>query len=204
MLIPLSVVFVKYFPDIGRYYDRWTWQPHYGGVTTDKNLLGMTLFVCGLFFSCCVRFGANGKGGKARKRFLAHVILLLMTFWLLSIAEVRPPVPVFYWREPVFRDETSQCPHPCWRNGNDYRGRDSGLMLVGNFLFNLGENITGMFGRDTSFTAYGNLEAVLSQDINPLLGAGFYSFWLGDRSEHIGGNFGFISTKRITDISIPI
>ena len=57
VLISLSVVFVKYFPELGRYDDPWTWTPHYGGVTTDKNLLGMTLFVCGLFL--CVQLNKD-------------------------------------------------------------------------------------------------------------------------------------------------
>ncbi len=66
VLIPLSVVFVKYFPEIGRYYDRWTWRPHYGGVTTDKNLLGMTLFVCGLIL--CLRTFEMWRDWKSGKK----------------------------------------------------------------------------------------------------------------------------------------
>ena len=31
MLIPLSVLLVKYYPELGRGYDRWTWTPYYGG-----------------------------------------------------------------------------------------------------------------------------------------------------------------------------
>src|SRR6267378_890472 len=49
ILVPLSVIFIKYFPDVGRYYNRWTWTFSYGGVTTDKNMLGLTLVVSGIF-----------------------------------------------------------------------------------------------------------------------------------------------------------
>src|SRR6266436_7906117 len=49
ILIPLSVIYIKYFPDVGRYYNRWTWTYSYGGVTTDKNMLGLTLVVSGIF-----------------------------------------------------------------------------------------------------------------------------------------------------------
>src|SRR5262249_8826374 len=39
-LIPLSILFIKYYPDIGRNYGRWLGEVHYLGVTTDKNTLG--------------------------------------------------------------------------------------------------------------------------------------------------------------------
>ncbi|MGB8326126.1 MAG: O-antigen ligase family protein [Steroidobacteraceae bacterium] len=47
--IPLSVLFIKYVPNLGRYYDPWTWQPMYRGVGGEKNALGVTVTICGLF-----------------------------------------------------------------------------------------------------------------------------------------------------------
>src|SRR5882672_10661482 len=40
LLLPLSVLFIKYYPYLGRYYSRWSWTPVYCGVTTEKNALG--------------------------------------------------------------------------------------------------------------------------------------------------------------------
>src|SRR5512138_135289 len=48
LLIPASVLIIKYYPDLGRYYDRWDGKAYYSGVTTDKNLLGCTCLVLGL------------------------------------------------------------------------------------------------------------------------------------------------------------
>jgi len=47
--IPLCFVFIKYFPEIGRYLDRWTWKFRYCGIATDKNGLGLVVFISGLF-----------------------------------------------------------------------------------------------------------------------------------------------------------
>jgi O-antigen ligase len=40
LALPLSVLFIKYLPDYGRYYDRWLFTPMYRGVGMDKNALG--------------------------------------------------------------------------------------------------------------------------------------------------------------------
>ena len=45
-LIPLSVLFIKYIPDLGRVYGIWLGEAHYTGVTTNKNTLGA--FACSL------------------------------------------------------------------------------------------------------------------------------------------------------------
>src|SRR5437899_5295308 len=36
LLIPLSVLLIKYYPDLGRGYNAWTWTPYYAGVVLDE------------------------------------------------------------------------------------------------------------------------------------------------------------------------
>src|SRR5271165_2672105 len=47
LLVPLSVLFIKYFPELGREYNQWTWLPAYSGVTDNKNGLGMLCLIFG-------------------------------------------------------------------------------------------------------------------------------------------------------------
>ncbi|MEC4749577.1 O-antigen ligase family protein [Methylomicrobium sp. Wu6] len=47
--LPLSVVFIKYYPDLGRYLDSFLWEYAYCGITTEKNALGAVSFVSGIF-----------------------------------------------------------------------------------------------------------------------------------------------------------
>ena len=49
LVIPLSMLFIKYMPELGRYYDPWTWQPMYRGVAGEKNALGATVAFGALF-----------------------------------------------------------------------------------------------------------------------------------------------------------
>src|SRR5271166_5735841 len=76
LLLPLSVLLIKYFPELGRYYDGWVGTPFYCGVTTDKNMLGMTLFACSLsLIWMLLQPDRRRTGVKAR---LDYLILLLM------------------------------------------------------------------------------------------------------------------------------
>jgi hypothetical protein len=68
VLIPLSVLMIKYYPDISRYYDVWDWSTYYSGVTTNKNSLGVI----------CLIFGLTSVW-----RFLAA---LKMVVWLFRLA----------------------------------------------------------------------------------------------------------------------
>ncbi len=57
LTIPTSVLLIKYWSEIGRYYDQWTWTPMYGGVTTDKNALGAIALLSALFLLWDLIFG---------------------------------------------------------------------------------------------------------------------------------------------------
>ena len=51
ILIPLSLLFCKYYPELGRAYDAWGGIAYYTGVTLDKNMFGYLLFAYGLFYA---------------------------------------------------------------------------------------------------------------------------------------------------------
>ena len=68
LLIPLSVLMIKYYPDLARYYDRWDWSTYYSGVTTNKNALGVICLLFGLasvwqFLAALMT--RTGQGGAA-------------------------------------------------------------------------------------------------------------------------------------------
>src|SRR5687768_13157194 len=49
VLVPLSVLYAKYYPGLGRSYNQWTGEVMYTGVTTNKNTLGMLAMLMALF-----------------------------------------------------------------------------------------------------------------------------------------------------------
>ena len=50
VLLPLSVLFVKYLPEYGRAFDPWTGVGYFRGVMLTKNDLGYVCMIFGLFF----------------------------------------------------------------------------------------------------------------------------------------------------------
>ena len=67
ILVPLSIVFIKYFPHLGRAHDLWSGAQFYTGVTTNKNMLGYLLLVFGLYFICALITKARSDTDVALK-----------------------------------------------------------------------------------------------------------------------------------------
>jgi exopolysaccharide production protein ExoQ len=86
-LMPLSILLIKYYPELGRGYDRWEGRAQYTGVTTDKNMLGMICLVSGL--GAVWRLGEAFRGREDTRRsgsLMAQGALLVMVLWLFWIA----------------------------------------------------------------------------------------------------------------------
>lgn len=191
ILVPLSVIFIKYFPDVGRYYNRWTWTYSYGGVSTDKNMLGLTLVVSGIFLFWHLLDIYNGGPARGRwKRIVKCGILLAMTAWLFNLADSATSQAcfiigagiLFVLKVPAFRRKV-------W----SLRAFSIPVAILLLFLYsalNMQNAGTSVLGRDMTFTGRTEIwQRVLSEKTNPLIGVGFYSFWLGDRAEKVSEGF---------------
>src|SRR4029077_3619124 len=87
VIIPVSVLFIKYYPELGRTYDEWTGQPLNQGIARGKNGLGFACWMFGFFF--CWHWLQTWKAdrSKARRNELLLIgAFLLMIFWLLRQA----------------------------------------------------------------------------------------------------------------------
>ncbi len=192
MAIPLSVVFIKYFPDIGRYYISWTWQPAYCGITYEKNTLGQVAVICLIFlFWDLVQNRDDGKK-MARADFLGRVLLLAMSSWLIIKSESATALVsalisvtmVIFMRTQYAREHIRQL------------GRGSlvfvALLLLLFLTPGLLDGIVSMVGRDMTLTGRTDLwEDLLKHPFNPLLGTGYQSFWLGPRAQIFWDKYDF-------------
>ena len=50
VIVPVSILFIKYYPEWGRGFDSWTGAAFNTGITTDKNALGGDCLILGYFF----------------------------------------------------------------------------------------------------------------------------------------------------------
>src|SRR5580704_1144595 len=71
LLLPVSILLIKYYPALGRTYDtQWDGTVFYTGVATNKNMLGMTCLIFGL--GLVWLFLQEFRGAKKRGKLLAY------------------------------------------------------------------------------------------------------------------------------------
>lgn len=182
LLVPLSVLFIKYYPDLGREYDVWSGVPMYCGVTLFKNLLGMTCLICGLgslwsFLAAC----RDRKGRERSRRLIAQGAVLLMVFWLFWVADSMTSLACFILAGGLM--VTTSLFRPA-------RKPEVVTVLVltaicvplAALFSDMGGGMVGSLGRDPTLTGRTEIwKVVLSLVENSLVGTGFESFWAGDR-----------------------
>jgi exopolysaccharide production protein ExoQ len=188
ILIPLSILFIKYYPNLGRSYNRWTWTPSFGGVTTSKNMLGMICMLLGLWslwrFLLTYR---TPRSGDRKRRLVAHGALLAMVVWLFSIADSMTSLSCFLLGAVLIVVTNLSV---LGRKRLAVHLLVVGMVLVSfsTLFLGIGSDIIGdAMARDaTTLTGRTDIwKLTLSMTSNGLVGTGFESFWLGKRLERM-------------------
>jgi exopolysaccharide production protein ExoQ len=184
-LLPLSVVLVKYYPELGKSYDPWTGIADYSGVTTSKNMLGVVCLISGLFFfwDTMTRWPER-KQRRTKRILLLNVAFIVMTLWLLNIAHSTTSsvclllgclvISAAHTRVVKRRPVLLKVLVPaCFI-----------LYLILSLGFDMNGAMAGAVGKDPTLTDRTKIWAfVLGMHTNPLVGTGYESFWLGPRLE---------------------
>jgi len=184
VLIPLSILFIKYFPELGRGFSQWTGAGYNAGVAYDKNGLGIICLIFGL--GTLWRFVVlleRPERPRPRRMLVANGVIVLMTLYLLRMADSATSLGCFAVGAAMIvltgRRKFS-LPVPAVHIV-------AVLILVGCLFALLVDTDVGLvqaMGRDPTLTTRTQLwEDVLKMPVNPLFGAGFESFWLGDRAK---------------------
>jgi exopolysaccharide production protein ExoQ len=181
ILLPVSVLFIKYFPEYGRGFDPWTGEAFNNGVGLTKNDLGYLCMVSGILFSWNL-LTVRRLQDKAARRFEIALSLafLWMVAWLLKMSNSQTSLVAMVLGIGMLFAVDSRL----------VSRRFFGTYVVIVVLvvagleatFDLYHNIIIMRGRDPSLTDRTAVWAdVLAMQQRPLVGYGFESFWLGDR-----------------------
>jgi hypothetical protein len=176
VLVPWSVILIKYYPDTGRYFSVWGIGQNVG-VTNSKNKLGALCLVTGLFFLSS--YLAKRRYGLPRIDRRVDLVMLGLVGWLIYGANSSNATLSI-----AFGITLLVCLQlmPIRKNFGTFL-----LVMapIGAFLLattGLYELIISSVGRDTTLTGRTELWADLAKiPNNPLIGAGFESFWMGDR-----------------------
>lgn len=181
VLLPASILMLKYYPNISHVYDQWGLQMN-TGVAMDKNMLGVGTFVLTLGAAWQVlRLLANSNQPNRGKCLLAQGTLLCFGISLLFIAHSATSGSCFALGA-IFMLATSL---------DRFRRRPAmvhtllmGILLLGSLTAALGGEgaVAKSMGRKEDLTGRTEIWALLIHMVpNPVVGAGFESFWFGPR-----------------------
>jgi exopolysaccharide production protein ExoQ len=184
-LVPLSILMIRHYPDRGRIYDRWTGTVSWTGVGTDKNALGLITMVFGLVSVWHFLEAARRNAPAPRRTLAAHACFITIACWLLVSSDSATSLACFVLGTVAMlvasRSAVSRNQAPL-----------HALVVIvvvtaaSALLFNTGTLAVETLGRDTTLTGRTDIwRRALGMNNNPLLGAGYETFWLGDRLEQM-------------------
>jgi len=190
ILLPLSVIFIKYYPAIGRQAGR-TGDSMFCGVCMHKSSLGELAFILGLFIVIDL-FELKKEGGFANTRINKWIRfgLLLMVAWLVHTCASATALICF----------TIGC-LILWGSGRLVRSQNPAralaycVVLLGClFAIEKAFDVSGMvldaLGKDRSLTGRTEIWELAKQTgAKGLLGVGYFSFWTSAAAESIQQHF---------------
>ena len=179
VLIPLSIIFIRYFPDLGRRYSRHSGGMEAIGVTFQKNSLGTMVLACGLIFLW--DWIEKSQSSDVRKspidRYI-RIAIAAIAVWLLHLCDSKTSIVAFLIagtivysiKLPIFRQRISAF------------GTYTLFGVIAFFIIDreigIVEAIIHALGRDMTFTGRTDVwRELLGVGTDPILGTGFMSFW---------------------------
>jgi exopolysaccharide production protein ExoQ len=181
VIVPVSILFIKYYPEWGRGFDSWTGEAANTGITASKNALGADCLILGFFFFWhLLQTWPLGQSKARRNELFLTGGFLLAIWWLFSMAH----------------SSTSLVSCVLGISVAGFIGlRFVNRRLIGTYIvcaaiacilaqltFDVWGGLLQFLGKNETLTDRTEVwNDVLQIHINPFLGAGFESFWLGDR-----------------------
>lgn len=188
LLVPTSILLIRYYPALGRDYKLQSGRQVFVGVTNDKNMLGVLCLFVGLGVCSRILHEIRRHELPSYRPTIAHLVILLMVSWLFVKANSMTALSCFGLAL-VLVGATSI---PAWSRR---RAAIHTLVLAlvtfaaVSLFVGFGADLVETLGRDATLTGRTKLwqEIVVMND-NPLLGTGFESFWMGTRLDRIWRN----------------
>ncbi len=186
LLVPLSIVLVKYYPDLGKTFSDWGGQ-EYTGVSTSKNMLGALCLVSGIFFfwDTITRWHQR-REARVMRVILVNIAFIGMTLWLLNVSESTTSTVCLAIGCLVIA--AAHC-----KFGRRHPGCLKALApasflvyLILTLGFGMSGQLSQAVGKSANMSDRTHIwEVLLSVPINPVLGTGYQSFWLGSRVQWV-------------------
>jgi exopolysaccharide production protein ExoQ len=168
-LVPMSILFIKYFPEYGRGFDAWTGEAYNRGLFFFWNILNA--------------FRIEDRRGR-RNELLLNGAFLTMVWWLLTKSSSATSLCALMIGMSTII--ILSMPFINQRYLGTYIVTGVLIFVAAEMTFGVYAKVVGMLGRNLTLTDRTDVwQLALGLQPNPLLGAGFESFWLGERLEEM-------------------
>src|SRR6266404_2502224 len=185
VIVPVSILFIKYYPQLGRGYDEWTGMGMSTGITTSKNMLGADCLILGFFFFWhLLQTWQTERNTRRRNELRLIAGFLIGIWWLFSEAHsatslislfIAIVMVVFVGIRSINKNFIGM-----------YILAALVLLVAAELAFGISGRLSEALGRTSTLSGRTELwEDLLKLDTNPILGAGFESFWLGERLQRV-------------------
>lgn len=180
VLLPLSVVFIKYFPGYSRVYAI-NGDILITGVTTQKNSLGETALVLALFLVWdCIETRRPGVRLTWSRIPWDPAILLLMAAWLLHLSQSKTALICTIVGSFLITRSG-------WLVSKAINRTVLAVALSLPFLLFSSQEFSSIIspfvqalGRNMTFTGRANIwDHITIETVNPIIGSGYWNFWGG-------------------------
>jgi exopolysaccharide production protein ExoQ len=182
ILIPLSVIFIKFVPSMGRAFTR-SGSVDFHGVATQKNDYGVLLLIFGIYFAWeLIGLWRRKDLPNLKRAGLIDLFFLGVVFWQLFFIDSKTPILCLLLAIGII----FLIGHPYFK-GKPKRVRNAIIALVLGAVFlqyfaDIERTIISSAGRNPTLTDRTLLWGeILKLPMNPWLGTGWDNFWMGDR-----------------------
>ncbi len=186
ILLPLSILFIKYFPSLGRTYaSHWAGTQYFVGVCDTKNMLGMVCLVFGFAAFSRLLVIWNGPRRFRTESLILYGALAGMAVWLLILSDSKTSLACFMLTSGLV---TVQAFSRTARKPVIISALVVSVILSCFTVLFLGVGGSALeaMGRNSSLTGRTAIWAILlTVPVNPMVGTGFESFWLGHRLSNL-------------------
>jgi O-antigen ligase len=181
VLLPASILVIKYYPEIGLKYDDWTGLAVYRGVAQSKNMMGCVCMFLGFFFFWHLLNTWRSERTRARRDELLLIGgILVMVCWLLRAIQSSTAIVCLLVAMLVAGLLGLRFVNK--RIVGAYVLLAFVILVVAELTFGISAYVIELLHKDPTLSDRTRLWAdILKIKINPILGVGFESFWLGDR-----------------------
>jgi exopolysaccharide production protein ExoQ len=183
LILPVSILFIKYYPDLGRTYHMG--MPMYTGITLGKNCLGEACLILCMYFCWSLFFNCKEENEVGtRSRLFLYLLMLTMIGWLLYVANSATALACVIAMICLFSVSRFAAVEREPRRIMVLCFLAVALYALMQITFNIQDILVAILGRRPDLTTRrAAWEALLSMAKNPILGYGWQSFWLGERRQ---------------------